>query len=163
MRLDRAIEDVRDAEARLASRLDVLGERHKADHDVYHLTGTLQGLHRANLEALAPFAERYGTTVDPGAAPEDHGDGLRDRLREKGSELLARRPETGLLLLRDLRTLHLLYAEASIDWVILQQGAKAVRDADLVEVASDCHAQTLRGMKWTVTRIKLAAPQVLSS
>ena len=163
MRIGLAIKDVRDAEERLATRLNLVGERHKADHDVYHLTGTLQALHRANLERLAPFGERYGTPVDPEDVPDDHGHGLRERVREKGSELLARRPETGLLLLRDLRALHLLYAEASIDWVILQQGAKAVRDAGLVGVASDCHAQTLRGMKWTVTRIKVAAPQVLSS
>jgi hypothetical protein len=27
---------------------------------------------------------------------------------------------------------------------------------------SECHAQTLRGMKWTVTRLKTAAPQVLA-
>lgn len=163
MRIGLAIREVRDAEERLATRLNVVGERHKADQDVHHLTGLLQGIHRANLEALVPFGERYGTEVDPSGAPEDHGHGLRDRAREKGSELLARRPQTGLLLLRDLRALHVLYAEASIDWVVLQQGAKAVRDAELVAAASSCHQQTLRGLKWTVTRIKVAAPQVLAS
>lgn len=52
------------------------------------------------------------------------------------------------------RTLHLLYAEASINYVILGQGAQAARDRDLLDAVSLCHAQTLRGMKWTVTRIR---------
>jgi len=43
------------------------------------------------------------------------------------------------------------------------QGAQAIRDPDLIEMVSHCHAQTLRGMKWTVTRIKAAAPQILAS
>jgi hypothetical protein len=55
------------------------------------------------------------------------------------------------------------YAEASINWVILGQGAQAARDRELLDAVSDCHAQTLRGMKWTVTRIKSGAPQVLTT
>ena len=51
--------------------------------------------------------------------------------------------------------------DGSIDWVLLGQGAQAVRDAGLLEAVSECHA-TLRGMKWTVTRLKTAAPQVLA-
>jgi hypothetical protein len=68
-----------------------------------------------------------------------------------------------LLLLRDLRELHLRYAEASINWVILVQGAQAARDAELLSACQHGHRQTLRGMKWTVTRIKTAAPQILLS
>lgn len=163
MKLGLAIGEVRDAETTLAEQLDVLGQRHKADHDVFHLTGMLQGIAHANLERLASLADRYGTSVDSDAVPADHGDGLRDRVRGKTSELLGRRPETGLLLLRDLRKLHLLYAEASINWVILGQGAQAARDRELLDAVSDCHPQTLRGMKWTVTRIKIGAPQVLTT
>jgi hypothetical protein len=163
VKLGVAIAGVRDAELALAERLGVLGERHKADHDVHHLSETLQRLARANLERLAPHAERHGVAVEPGDAPAGHGEGLLARAREKTSELAGRRPEPGLLLLRDLRELHLLYAAASIDWVVLEQGAKAARDAELVAAATECHAQTLRGMKWTVTRLKTAAPQVLTS
>jgi hypothetical protein len=88
--------------------------------------------------------------------------GLFEKAREKSAELIGRRPEPGLLLLRDLRELHLLYAEAWIDYVILGQAPKppATRAARRL---SQCHAQTLRGMKWTVTRLKTAAPQVLTS
>ena len=160
MKIALAIREVVDAETELADELGKIGERHRADHDVFHLSRTLIDVHRANLEALAPFGERYGTDVDP--ADAEAGGGLLARAREKASELAGRRPEAGLLLLRDLRHLHLLYAEASINWVLLAQGAQAVRDAELIEAVSACHAQTLRGMKWTVTRLKTAAPQVLA-
>lgn len=126
-----------------------LHERHRADHDVFHLTRTLQAIVHANLQRLQPLAERYGTE------PE--------KARENALALIRDRPEPGMLLLRDLRELHLLYAAASINWVILGQGAHAAKDAELLAVVSECHAQTLRGMKWTVTRLKTAAPQVLTS
>ncbi|MFL5835084.1 MAG: hypothetical protein ACJ76K_00700 [Solirubrobacteraceae bacterium] len=145
MKLGLAIREVGDAERTLAQQLNALGERHKTDHDVFHLTETLQRIAHDNLERLAP-----------------HGSGLLEKAREKSAELIGRRPEPGLLLVRE-RTLHLLYAEASINYVILGQGAQAARDRDLLDAVSLCHAQTLRGMKWTVTRIKTAAPQVLTS
>jgi len=86
------------------------------------------------------------------------GDGARDRFRAD-----PRPPGAGVLLLRDLRELHLLSATASINRVTLGQGAQAAKDAELLAVVSECHAQTLRGMKWTVTRLKTAAPQVLTA
>jgi hypothetical protein len=163
VKLALAIREVRDAERTLAQQLNALGERHKADHDVFHLTETLQRIAHANLEQLAPHGERYGIDVDHQSASTEHGSGIVEKAREKTAELIGRRPEPGLLLVRDLRTLHLLYAEASINYVILGQGAQAARDRELLEAVSSCHEQTLRGMKWTVTRIKTAAPQVLTS
>jgi hypothetical protein len=162
MKLGLAIRDVTNAERTLAQQLNALGERHKADHDVFHLTETLQKVAAANLERLAPHARRFEAD-DDADVPTEHGSGLLEKAREKSSELLGRRPEPGLLLVRDLRKLHLLYAEASINYVILEQGAKAAKEGDLLPTVSQCHAQTLRGMKWTVTRIKTAAPQVLTS
>jgi hypothetical protein len=163
VKLGLAIAEVRDAELALASQLKALGERHKADHDVFHLSRTLQAIVRANLGRLEPVAGRYDTDIDPSDAPVEHGQGPFGKAREKASEISGRRPEPGLLLLRDLRTLHLLYAGASINWVILGQGAQAAKDEALLAVVSECHPQTLRGMKWTVTRLKTAAPQVLTS
>ncbi len=163
MKLGLALGDVCDAEGEVGRQLNVLGERHKADHDVFHLTETLQLIARANIGRLAPHGERYGVRVDAEDVPEEHGASLLEKAREKTSELVGRRPESGLLLIRDLRKLHLIYAEASINYVILGQGAQAARDRELHEACSGCHAQTLRGMKWTLTRIKIAAPQVLTS
>jgi hypothetical protein len=136
MKLEEAIRAVLEDERALARELQALRERHTADHDVYHLAETLRLIAQANLERLAPYAD---------------GDGEPPRPLE-GADLLA-----------DLRALHLLYAQASIDYVILGQGAQAARDRDVLDAVSQCHTQTLRGMKWTVTRIKTAAPQVLVS
>jgi hypothetical protein len=127
-----ATEVVRDDERALIDALVTIGGRHRDDHDIFHISRTLIRLHEANLEALG-------------------GDGQPQQRFAAGGSLLG-----------DLRALHLLYAQASIDWVILGQGAQAVRDAALLETVSRCHPETLRGMKWTVTRLKLAAPQVLA-
>jgi hypothetical protein len=160
VRIGLAIREVRDAEVELAGELGKLGERHHADHDVFHMSRTLVRLHHANLEALARFGERYGVDVDPADA---EGDGALFRLRQKAADVTGRRPEGGLLLLRDLRHLHLLYAEASVNWVVLGQGAQVARDEALLDTVTRCHEQTLRGMKWSLTRLKEAAPQVLAS
>jgi hypothetical protein len=160
MKLGMAIEEVHSAEAALVEEMLRAGERHKADHDVYHLTRTLANKGRERMKALEPHAERYGVKLgdDPG-----DGGGVMATLREKGSELAGRRPETGVLLLRDVRKLHLLAAEASIDWTMLGQGAQAARDTELLATVSACHPETLRALKWTTTKLKEASPQVLTS
>jgi len=160
VKLDQAISQVARAEEKLADELWQVGERHRTDHDVFHVTKTLAKLERHNLEVLAAQAKRYGGSVDEDAAEPDER-GLLDRAVEKGAELVGRRPESALLLLRDLRNLHELAARASIEWVILGQGAQAAKDEELVSAVSECHAETLRTMKWTTYRVKEAAPQVL--
>ena len=155
MNLDVAIEEVHAAEAELARGLLALGERHKADHDVYHLTRTLADHARERMKALEPHAERYSVSIDSG--------GVLSALREKSSELLGRRSEVGLLLLRDMRKLHLLAAEASINWTILGQGAQAARDSELLATVTESHPETLRALRWTTTKLKETAPQVLTS
>lgn len=75
----------------------------------------------------------------------------------------------GLVLLRDLRALHLAATENSLHWEMLAQTAQtaqtaqATRDERLLELASACHPQTLRQMRWTNTLIKQLSPQVLTS
>ncbi|HEX6945198.1 MAG TPA: hypothetical protein VF196_03325 [Casimicrobiaceae bacterium] len=131
--LTAALDAVRTDEATLIAALRALAERHRVDHDVFHMAHTLERLHRTNLERL------------PGDPPEPDA------------------PPPAGSLLADLRELHLLYTRASIDWVILGQGAQAVRDRELLDAVTAGHAQTLRALKWTVTRIKAAAPQALTS
>jgi hypothetical protein len=172
VKLGLSIEQVADAERELADRLLAVGERHRTDHDVFHLTRTLAKKERAHLDALARHAGRYGTSVgDRDGSDTGGGNGsgragpaeLLHAAREKGAELLGRRPEPGLLLLRDLRELHLLAAGASLDWVALAQGAQAVKDTDLLATVAECHDETLRTLKWTTYRLKEAAPQALTS
>jgi hypothetical protein len=161
MKIAVAIDDVARAEHALAEALLEIGERHRADHDVYHLTRKLARWSQGHQAALAPFAERYGTDVDTDDVGRESGGPLQV-LREKSAELLGRRPAAGLLLLRDVRKLHLLAAEASINWTILGQAAQAAKDPQLLECVTLSHPETLRTLRWTVTKLKEAAPQVLT-
>jgi len=165
MKLGMAIEEVAHAERELADRLLAVGQRHRTDHDVYHLTRTLAKMERGHLDALARHAGRYGASIDRDANGSGRAGpgGLIETAREKSAELLGRRPEPALLLLRDLRELHLLAAGASLDWVALAQGAQAAKDTDLLATVSECHNETLRTLKWTTYRVKEAAPQALTS
>jgi len=150
MSLDAARKDTARAEADLADELLKIGERHKADHDVYHLTRTLAKLaqsHAAELRA-------------EDAEPTDSGGPMR-AIREKASELMGSREPAGALLLRDLKALYLAASEASICWTILGQGAQATRDQELLATVTRCHDETLRIQRWVTTRIKTTAPQVL--
>lgn len=159
MRLGLAIGQLAEAEGRLAAEFERAGERHRADHDVHHLSSTLASISHAHVSALAPFAERYGADVEADGSPP----GLLATVREKAAELTGRRPEEGLLLLGDLRELYLLASDASLAWTVLGQGAQAARDGELLDVVSECHPDTLRQLKWVTSRIKQAAPQALMS
>ena len=159
MKLGIAIEQVASSECELAERLLEVGERHRTDHDVFHMSKTLAKKERAHLDGLARHAGRYGASIDRDGSSH----GALGAAREKAAQLLGRRPEPGLLLLRDLRELHLLAAGASLDWVALAQGAQAAKDTDLLATVTDCHDETLRTLKWTTYRLKEAAPQALTS
>jgi hypothetical protein len=154
-----ALEQVSASERQLAKELIAVAGRHRTDHDVHHVCRRLAAMSDAHVMALARFGERYGASLDAESASGDPS--VLSTVREKGAELLGRRPEPSLLLLRDLRTLHLMATEASINWVMLAQGAQAARDSKLLEVVSECHAETLRQLRWTTTRVKEAAPQAL--
>jgi hypothetical protein len=162
MKIGLAIEQVAAAERELADALAAAGERHKTNHDVFHLTRTLAKLERGHLDALAPHARRYDADVDRDDAVAARPGPVRSAV-EKGAELIGRRPEAGLLLLQDLRRLHLCAAAASLDWVALGQAAQAAKDTELLETVTACHPETLRTLKWTTYRVKEAAPQVLTS
>jgi hypothetical protein len=157
-----AIEEVASAESDLADELVAVGARHKADHDVFHVTKTLATMEHGHIGALASHAERYGASVDAEREDEPAPPGRLREVAEKGAELTGRRPEPALLLLRDLRKVYLLASEASIDWVMLAQGAQAVKDAELLDTVGTCHEETLRTVKWATYRIKTAAPQALA-
>lgn len=46
---------------------------------------------------------------------------------------------------------------------MLAQAAQASGDTELLHLASGCHPQTLRQMRWTNTMIKNLSPQILTS
>jgi hypothetical protein len=160
VKIDLAIERTAEAERELAEELLQVGERHRTDHDVFHLTRSRAQQAQANLERLSRAAARYGTTVD---GEPSAGGGVFGTVREKTSELLGRRPEAGLLLLADLEQLHLRAARASLAWTALAQAAQAAKDPELLSIASESHAETLRTLRWTTQKVKEAAPQALAT
>ncbi|MBX9359924.1 hypothetical protein [Streptomyces sp. WAC04114] len=135
--------------------------RHRADHEFHPVALDIARWSREHAARLADAGRDHGLDL-PG--PRDHpSTGGLAALREKASEALGRRPETGLLLLNDLRDLHLAAARNSLHWEMLAQVAQAVRDERLLVLVGDCHPQTLRQLRWTNTMIKILAPQLLAS
>jgi hypothetical protein len=147
-------------EAELSGDYRAIGERHATDHDIYHQCHTFALQCERHVRALEPHAPRYGEDVEDDPAP-GFWNGLLERVQRQTSALLGREPQTGLLLLRDLRALYLAAEEASITWVMAGQAAQALRDGQLLRTVSECHAETELQVKWLTTRIKVGAPQAL--
>ncbi|MGW2676059.1 hypothetical protein [Streptomyces sp. NPDC001436] len=148
-------------ERELAHDLAAVAERHRTDHEVFHVARDLARWSDEHGRRLAETGRHYGLDLDePAGSPAS---GLMSALREKTAEALGHRPEAGLLLLRDLRALHLAAVGNSLYWEMLAQVAQATRDARLLDLASACHPRTLRQMRWTDTMIKNLSPQLLSS
>lgn len=148
-------------EKHLAEQLTAVAERHRTEHEVHHVATDLAGWSREHVQRLADVAHEHG--LDLGDAPGEPSSGVLSVLREKAAEAMGRRPEPGLLLLRDLRDLHLGATENSLHWEMLAQAAQATRDDGLLAVVSACHPRTLRQMRWTNTLIKDLSPQILTS
>ncbi|MET9354647.1 hypothetical protein ABZY14_16930 [Streptomyces sp. NPDC006617] len=148
-------------ERRMAHDLVTVAERHRTEHEVHHVATDLARWSRAHMRRLAETAAERGVKL--GEPPDHSTDGVFATLRKKASEAVVHRPEPGLLLLRDLRELHVLAAENSLHWEMLAQAAQASRDSGLLTLVSSCHPQTLRQMRWTNTMIKNLSPQILTS
>ena len=76
MKIGPAIRLVRSGEVRLAGELSRIGERHKTDHEVYHLTRTLANMSRRHVENLSRFGGRY-PGEGRGGSRIGAGEGLR--------------------------------------------------------------------------------------
>jgi hypothetical protein len=148
-------------EKHLAGQLTTVAERHRTEHEVHHVATDLAGWSRAHVRRLADAAHAHG--FDLSDSSREPFAGVLSALREEAAEATGNRPEPGLLLLRDLRELHLSAAENSLYWEMLAQAAQATKDDGLLAVASACHPQTLRQMRWTNTMIRILSPQVLTS
>ncbi|MEU5766957.1 hypothetical protein ABZ782_13635 [Streptomyces asoensis] len=173
-------------ENRLAGQLITVAQRHRTEHEVFHVATDLARWSREHVGLLAEAAKDQGTDLDelpheadrapdpsegsggcdPSEGPKgsDGSDGgVLATVREKAAEIMGRRPEPGLLLLRDLRDLHLAATENSLYWEMLAQAAQAGRDDALLALVSSCHPQTLRQLRWSNTMIKNLSPQILTS
>ncbi|MBK3623600.1 hypothetical protein JHN59_01825 [Streptomyces sp. MBT49] len=171
-------------EKRLAGRLTTVAQDHRAEHEVRHVATDLARWSREHVDLLAEAAMDHGLNLDElppeGGSGGSEWSGGTERSSGSGSgagadggvptavlegtaEIVGRRPEPGLLLLRDLRDLHLAATENSLYWEMLAQAAQAGRDDALLALASSCHPQTLRQMRWSNTMIKNLSPQILTS
>lgn len=140
---------LRQAELDLADGFRKMGDGHGEEPDIYYLCHTLAKQCDDRAEKLEPFAERYGEIV-----PEES-----DRL---GAKLLAEGPrEGGLGLMRDLQDLYVMASFCDNTWTMINQASQGTRDAELLEVAETCQAETDVQIKWIETRMKQAAPQAL--
>ena len=157
MNVDRAIDDVLEAEHDLADELRRVGESHAADSGVYHVAATLAARCADHAALLEPHAARYGA----GEAPPGDGSGALERVRRMASQVLGKTPASGMLLLADLKDLYLSAHRAELAWVVLVQVAKASRDEELLAAAQKGREEAERRWKWARTRVKEAAPQVL--
>lgn len=154
------VERLHAAEIDLADDFRTVGERHAADQDVFHVCHQLAEQSAARAERLRGIAERFEVDLhEPAGKPAV--DWLLATARRAAAGMVAHRSETGLLLLRDLRQLHVAAEEIDFYWILLGQAAQALRDADLLENVTDMHKQLLTQVKWLKTRAKEAAPQVL--
>lgn len=162
MHLAEAIRQLHESELALARSFTRIGERHPSDHDVFHQCQMLADQCLTHVGQLEGVAVRYEIDLDHSEPPEVWRN-LVATAREVMSKPAADRPSTSLLLLRDLRDLYLSAQECNINWTIVSQGAKAVRDKDLVDLAFLCNSETGTQIKWLLTRIKVAAPQPLAT
>lgn len=133
-----ALDEALAAERALGHALRAVGEHHRDDHDIFHMTRTLATWSDRNAERL----ERCGAEAgDPPDVAFNDGP---------------------LALVLDLRDVHLVASRASVAWTVLGQGAQAVRDADLLETVTASHPETVRTMRWALHRLKEATPQLIA-
>ncbi len=158
MDLGLALEELHRSENSLAHQLLAVAERHKADHEVFHLGRDLARWSQDHVRRLAPIGEHYGVRLDPEPAGEPR---RLARLSEAVSDRLGRRSAPALLLLRDLRSLHVHAMGVSAAWEVVAQAAQGLEDTDLLDLAQDCHPRTLRQATWANSRIKESATQIL--
>jgi hypothetical protein len=160
MKLNLALRELHRSEKSLAHDLLKVSDRHKVEHEVHHVARDLAVWSRRHVHQLAVAGREFGLHLDDDPPTRS---GPLAPIRTTLSELTGHRPEPGLLLLADLRRLHRKAAGVSLDWELLAQGAQAVKNTELLELAERCHPETLRQLKWTNAMLKTLSPQVLAS
>jgi hypothetical protein len=160
MKLDLAIEELHRSENELYTVLLSMSDRHKVDHEVFHVTRDMAVWSQRHVAELAEAGREFGLALDPEA---EHVHGLMEKVRQKTSELTGRRSAPGLLLLADLRHLYREASGTSLDWELLAQGAQGAKNKELLDLAERCHPQTLRVSRWANAKLKESSPQVLAS
>jgi hypothetical protein len=160
MKLDLAIEELHRSENELHTVLLSMSDRHRVDHEVFHVTRDMARWSEHHVAELAAAGREFGLHLDPEASEDP---GLLEAVRQKAAELIGRRSTPGLLLLADLRHLYREASGTSLDWELLAQGAQGAKRKELLDLAERCHPQTLRVSRWANAKLKESSPQILAS
>lgn len=123
-------------EQHLAGELRLVADRLRTDHEVHHVATDLARWSEEHALRVVQAARDQGLDLHDSSGT---GSGVLAELRRKAAEAVGHRPEPGLLLMRDLRALHLY---ATQYWEMLAQVAQATRNEALLTLASDSHPQT---------------------
>lgn len=160
MKLDLAIAELHRSENHLVTVLTSMSDKHKADHEVFYVCRDMAAWSRQHLAALARVGTDFGLELDPEASEDPS---LLASMKQRTSHLVGRRSAPGLLLLADLRHLYREAAGTSVDWELLAQGAQGAKERELLDLAEQCHPQSLRQARWANAHLKVTSPQVLAS
>lgn len=143
------------AEGAVIVHLEALMQRHPAEHEVRHVAIDLLRLSRSNREHLAAAVAEHELDLRPLDEESERHDAT---VQGTGVD-----PGTPLGLLEDFRELFLRASGTSLDWEMLAQHAQAAHETRLLDLASQCHPQTLRQVAWANTMLKTSSPQALAS
>lgn len=157
------IKQLHEGETDMAGKLRRAAHQHATDFDVQHGATQLSLWSQEHVARLAEAGKRFDLELATEVRDGSDDEGIIGQVLEKTAKAVGRRPEPALLLLRDLRALHLCAAGNNLDWEMLAQAAKALVDSELLELTEACKPQTVRQMQWTNTLIKELSPQALSS
>ena len=157
-KLPLVLRELHRSETGLARDLLALADRHRADADVFHVARDIAVWSQIHVRRLAKAGAEHGVRLDP----EPRWTQPRTVVRAVARGLRRRRAP-GLLLLADLRHVHRVAAGVSLDWELLAQAAQGMKQGSLLELAQDCHPQTLRQMRWANAQLKQSATQVIAS
>lgn len=154
-----ALHRVHHGENEVVQQLSRMADRHQREAEVHHVATDLIGWSTVNIARLADAAESYDVSLS--REPDRPG------VVRHAVDSLVSTPAVGkapaIALLEDLRDLYLVASETSLAWEMLAQHAQARRESDLLQVASECHPQTLRQMRWANGMIKTLSPQALAA
>ncbi len=160
-KLPLVLRELHRSENSMARALLTVADRHRVDHEVFHVARDIAGWSQDHVREIAEAGRDHGLKLNP--TPSSGAPALIEQVTQRASVLLGRRPEPGLLLLADLRRLHRKAAGVSMDWELLAQAAQAQQKRDLLELAQRCHPQTLRQLRWANAQLKVVSPQILAS
>jgi hypothetical protein len=133
-------------ESTLASSLQVVADGYAEQADVFHTGHSLAQINNAHVDEIAPFLGKFGEARSL--------DGL-------GFPPITEVRRGAIGLIHDLQELLLLGTFVNSTWTLVNQGAQACRDEELIELCDRAQTEITRELSWCNSRMKQAAPQAL--